>query len=98
MNRALQSLFRCYSTVLAKYPQGRVFDSHEFIQRLSQANQRRYIRALRFFMVYPDPFRKLHFELSGELLNHTASVRYVGRHRSANIFGDIVSCATWVKL
>jgi len=77
---------------------GQVFDSHQFIQRLTKSHQADYVRALSHYLGGRGPFKVLHNLLAKEL-NRKAQVRKTPRRpRTANIFGDVVSNAEWKRL
>ena len=94
----LRLLYQQYPAILGLFRSGQVFDSHDFIQRLSQAKQVTYIQALSRYTNRRDPFRKLHAVLSRLRHYQRGLIQHGGFHYSADIFGDVVDCGAWVKL
>jgi len=98
-----------FSDLLDKYPEiiesmEDQFDSHEFIQKLAQKNQRLYIEALYHYRTVTHqgaqaPFRIVHGILARRLHKFDKLVKQVGVARgSESIFGSRQQCAKWRKL
>ena len=73
------------------------FDSHDFILKLAQAQQRLYVAALAAYVDKDHPFQIVHGEIARRLLRHPELVSKVGEHTSADIFGQTSSATVWCK-
>lgn len=98
----LRPLFAQYGPILRTWNVGDIIDSHDFIQRLTQRNQKGYIDALHH-MVYVKrsrtPFRTLHRILATRLLHETTLVQQRrNRPRTEDVFGDVVSNSEWERI
>ncbi len=75
------------------------FDSHDFILRLAQKNQRLYVQLLYVYKENNQPFQSVHKEIAKRLKKQHDLVRYDARsHSSKNIFGLVNKCAVWHKV
>jgi len=77
------------------------FDSHEFILRLAQENQKLYIEALYHFRNSKEPeapFMVVHGILARHLNEYPELIKNIGTGRSENIFGEVNACAEWEKM
>ena len=73
------------------------FDSHDFILRLAQAQQRLYVSALAAYVDHDYPFQIVHGEIARRLLNHPELVTKVGENISEVIFHQKSSATVWRK-
>ena len=74
------------------------FDSHQFILRLAQENQRFYIEVLKLYRDAGSPFMVANNELAKQLQEYPELINYVGSVQSKNIFGQVNVCAEWEKV
>jgi hypothetical protein len=74
------------------------FDSHQFILRLAQENQRFYIEALHCYRDAKAPFMVVHGELAKHLQEYPELIKQVSTVHSKNIFGQVNACAVWEKI
>jgi len=77
------------------------FTSHEFLLKLSQANQIEYIKALHNYTVNGNqtPFRTVHGMLMKKLKERTDLVKCISVDcKDLDIFGDTVNNALWEKV
>jgi hypothetical protein len=75
------------------------FDSHDFILKLAQKNQKLYVQLLYVYKDNNQPFQSVHKEIAKRLKKYTGLVRYDPRnHSSKNIFGLVNKCAVWHKV
>jgi hypothetical protein len=94
----LEDLFDEHLPILdLHFPPGTQFDSHDFIQKLTQANQQLYIQALSHYGRSRAPFQKLHNQLSRLLKSRGLNVRHTGERDDDNIFGESVRIYTWER-
>jgi len=73
-----------------------VFDSHDLILKLAQANQAAYIEALYAKLPSDAPFRELHSEIAKAVAG-SPKVHQIGERTSPDIFGNGGACALWRK-
>lgn len=91
------SLYEAYPTIIADMPDD-IFTSHEFIQRLTQKEQRFYIEAL---YAYRDdePFRKVHGILAQRLRDCSDLVIYIDEEKnSRDLFGQSNTASRWRRI
>ncbi len=74
------------------------FDSHDFIMRLSQENQKLYILALYENRNKVRPFETVHKAIAKRLKKHTDLVEQEGYKSSRNIFGLENRVAKWRRV
>jgi hypothetical protein len=89
-------LFECYPAIISQMPAR--FDSHQFILRLAQENQKLYIEALYHYRDSSEPeapFMVVHGILARHLLEYPELIKHVGTEPSENIFGQVNACANW---
>jgi len=96
------SLFDQYPIIIEQMPG--IFTSHEFILKLAQQNQARYVEALYAYRYNDDgeplaPFRTVHGILAKELRSFSKLVEIVRKDASSkDIFGNSSKCALWKKV
>ena len=91
-------LFERYPAIISQMPDR--FDSHEFILRLAQENQKLYIEALYHYRDSADPaapFMVVHGILARHLNDYPELIKQTGTVQSENIFGLVNACAMWEK-
>ncbi len=93
---ALDALEHQYPALLAAMPEE--FDSHAFILRLAQANQRLYIEALAAYAASDHPFMNVHREIARRLNRFPELVARAGERPSVDIFGQSNSAVVWRKV
>lgn len=72
------------------------FDSHDFILKLAQKNQKLYVQLLYVYKDNNQPFQSVHKEIAKRLKKHNDLVRHdLRNHSSKNIFGLVNKCAVW---
>ena len=76
------------------------FTSHEFIEKLSQAQQEIYVQLLSEYSENGQPFRSVHSVIAKRLRSNWAHrVEYVDTNpKSENIFGNYNGAAIWHKV
>ena len=79
------------------------FNSHEFILRLAQQNQKLYVEALYAYRESvhrgtPSPFLVVHGILSKQLHHYPSLITHNGEVDSKDIFGQVNRCASWCKV
>ena len=76
------------------------FTSHEFIEKLSQAQQELYVQLLNEYSANGQPFRSVHSVIAKRLRsNWTHLVEYVDTNpNSENVFGNYNGAAIWRKV
>src|SRR5688572_14838189 len=74
------------------------FDSHDFILKLAQKNQRLYVQLLFVYKDNNQPFQSVHKEIAKRLKKHTDLVEHIDNHSSKNIFGLKNKVAVWRKV
>jgi hypothetical protein len=92
-------LFDRYPSVISRMPDR--FDSHEFILRLAQENQKLYIEALYHYRDCSEPaapFMVVHGMLARHLLEYPELIKQIGMVQSENILGLVNGCAEWEKV
>lgn len=92
----LDPLFKGYPRAIGEMPDA--FNSHEFILKLAQRNQKAYIEALYAYRKSGDPFRVLHGLLATQLNKHPDLVRQGKRIEDIDIFNRPGRCTTWSKI
>jgi hypothetical protein len=91
----LTTLYGHYDPIITTFNVNQIFTSHQFIHRLTQAFQQEYIDALYAVRTLPQPFRKLHNQISILLLNKT-TVRKTGFRRPIQtVFGTMRLVTEW---
>lgn len=93
---ALEELEDEFSKIVASMPDE--FDSHAFILKLAQANQRLYVLALSEYANNDQPFQTVHALIAKRLKNHVDLVRHDRDEPSKNIFGLESDAAVWQKV
>ena len=88
---ALRALEQVFPSTLATLRDE--FDSHEFILKLANRNQRLYVQALATYADAVHPFDALHSQIVRRLIG-TGSVKKVREHNSPDIFRQVNS--SWV--
>ncbi len=76
------------------------FTSHEFIEKLSQMQQTRYVQLLSEYNQNGQPFQSVHSVIAKRLKsNWTHLVKHIDTDtKSENIFGNYNSAAIWRKV
>jgi hypothetical protein len=93
---AFDALEHQYPALIAAMPEE--FDSHSFILRLAQANQRLYIEALAAYASSDHPFQIVHGMIANRLHKFTELVAKAGERSSVDIFGQSSSAVIWRKV
>jgi len=95
-------LFDQYPTIIEQLPN--IFTSHQFILKLAQQNQNRYIEALNAYRSNDDgeahaPFMTVHGILAKRLNSYPELIEIIRNDApSKDIFGHPSKCALWRKL
>ena len=97
----LDALYDLYPAIIAQMPEE--FTSHEFIQKLAQQNQVKYIEALYARCLPNDgetttPFQTVHALLAKKLNGSPLIEKFNYEVESKNIFGHYTKCAKWRKI
>lgn len=75
------------------------FNSHDFIEKLSQAHQDLYVQVLNQYAEKGQPFQTVHGILAKRLKNNWKHlVRHIDTDKSENIFGNYNDAAIWQKV
>ncbi len=93
---AFDKLVSCYPEMIRSMQEH--FDSHDFILKLAQRQQKWYVLALQEYAEGGKPFMILHGLLAQELSNFPELVAKVGVQNSADIFGEVNSATLWRKV
>ena len=96
-NDAFEKLVNEYEKIVSLMPDDRDFDSHDFIQKLTQNNQQLYIQALSE-VGGAQPFQTVHGELAKRLKKRDDLVKQNGNRSSKNIFGLENEVAVWRRV
>jgi hypothetical protein len=94
----LVPLFNSYQPILNRhFPPGTPFNSHDFIQKLTQKHQAEYIKALDHYRRKGTrgPFKVLHNRLARLLRSRGLNCTHTGDTIDENIFGEPVKIYTW---
>jgi hypothetical protein len=92
-------LFERYPATISQMPDK--FDSHQFIQRLTQENQQLYIEALYHYRDSSEseaPFMVVHGKLAKHLKKYPELIKLIGTIQSENFFWQVNACAAWEKV
>ncbi|MCY4389245.1 MAG: hypothetical protein OXC18_19290 [Desulfurellaceae bacterium] len=84
-----------YHTALDHLP--RTFNSYDFIRRLTQLYQQRYIEFLGQYPQSPSPFRAVHSQIMLWLIR-SKTVKKIGYTNDRDIFGDPETVPLWERL
>jgi hypothetical protein len=74
------------------------FNSHEFILKLAQRNQRFYVQALSEYADNNQPFQTVHALIAKRLKKRVDLVNQIGNGPSKNIFEYDSDAAIWQKV
>jgi putative transcriptional regulator len=95
-NEAISELKEHFPEIIREMPDE--FTSHEFILRLAQRKQKKYIGGLAIHITNEAPFNALHTKIALALHDFPDFVEKIADNvESRNIFGDKSTCAMWRK-
>jgi hypothetical protein len=94
---AFENLEAVYPEIVNLMPDDE-FDSHEFILKLAQKYQKKYVQALIEYAKNDQPFQSVHSEIAKRLKKREDLVKQIGDRSSKNIFGLENEVAIWSKV
>ena len=92
---AFHEIKTVYKDVIAMM--NKEFNSHEFILKLAQAHQSRYIRCLYEHVNSPHPFKVTHGHLAQMLDDFGELIEKIDSKNSPNIFGESSDASVYRK-
>jgi hypothetical protein len=94
---AFESLEDLFPRIVKMIPKDK-FDSHDFILKLAQKDQKLYVQLLYVYKDNNQPFQSVHKEIAKRLKKRLELVEHIGDRSSKNIFGLENKVAVWRKV